>query len=207
MYFTKSVSAFLVGALLATSALGDLQVPRRAAEDIVAREQKLERARKRASDCSNESAKKRALLSARDNKLVDSDSWDAGSGQDELLTVGLATCYGVAVVGNGGIGEDRFLSHSYSEDDSPPALEMLQAVIEAKNDGLSQLRSVLIYPDPNSYDNDRDKQEVQDEINNYIGALNHIGGSVTAESHDWRDPWGLKISSNKRITYGSDVHF
>ncbi|KAJ8132726.1 hypothetical protein O1611_g899 [Lasiodiplodia mahajangana] len=84
---------------------------------------------------------------------------------------------------------------------------MLDAVADAKNDGLSQLSSVLVYPDPNSYDDDQDKQEVQDEITSYVEALNFVVGSVTKKSHDWRDPWGLKIDSSKRITYGSNIHF
>ncbi|KAJ2991025.1 hypothetical protein NUW58_g2674 [Xylaria curta] len=40
MYFAKNLSTFVVGALLATSALGNtFQVPRRAAENVVAREE------------------------------------------------------------------------------------------------------------------------------------------------------------------------
>ncbi|KAI1119934.1 hypothetical protein F5Y10DRAFT_283680 [Nemania abortiva] len=205
MYFAKSISTFLVGALLATSALGDLQAPRRAAEDIVKREQKLERARKRQASCME--ASKRALLDTRDNILVPPENWASGSGRDELVTVALATCYGIAVVGNGGTGDDRFMSHSLSREETP-TVSLLNAVVAAKNNGLSQIRAVFVYPDPNSFDTEEEREDVQEEIEAYMTALDQVVGTgYTKVPHNHMDYYGIKIASNKRITYGSDVHF
>ncbi|KAI1123211.1 hypothetical protein F5Y10DRAFT_286389 [Nemania abortiva] len=221
MYFTKSISTFIVGALLATSAVGELtKVPRGANGNAIAREETNairaltpeERIQKRADDCLS-AIKKRRLL-ARENKNVDVDAWASGKGQDMLTTTGLATCYGVAITGSyegDNDGDDRFLSHTL-EGERGPAESLFDAVEEAIKNGLGNIYALLVYPDPNSFTDqdgwtDEDRNDIAAERNWYVMWISDATGGVAPEekSHDYKESWGIKINSFKGIQSGRFV--
>ncbi|KAJ8132952.1 hypothetical protein O1611_g666 [Lasiodiplodia mahajangana] len=221
MYFTKSISTFVIGALLATSAVGELtKVPRGANVDIAAREQANairaltpeERIQKRADDCLS-AIKKRRLL-ARDNKNVGVDDWASGKGQDQLTTSGLATCYGVAITGSyegDNSGDDRFLSHAL-EGERGPAESLFDAVEEAIKKGLGNIYALLVYPDPTSFTDadgwtDEDRSDIQAEHDWYVMWISDATGGVAPEekSHSYKESWGIKINSFKGIQSGQFV--
>ncbi|KAH8163445.1 hypothetical protein CIB48_g4812 [Xylaria polymorpha] len=222
MYFTKNISTFLIGALLATSAVGELtQVPRRVDDALVARAGAdnsireaayLERVQKRGDDCL-QAIKKRRLL-ARENKDIGTGEWNSGKGQDALTTVGLATCYGVAITGSyegGTTGDDRFLSHAL-EGERDPAEKMFDAVEAARNNGLGNLYALLVYPEASSFTNDddwtdEDRKDVQDEHDWYVEWITDATGGVAPEEkgHNYKESWGIKVNSFKGIQSGRFV--
>ncbi|KAI3325829.1 hypothetical protein HD806DRAFT_533492 [Xylariaceae sp. AK1471] len=226
MYFAKSLSTFVVGALLATSALGDtLQVPRRAAAKIVAREEANairsvsteEALRKRADECLSHIKARR--LQARAAKSVATGEYDVGTDSDTIETAGLATCFGVAVTGHwseGTSGEfDRTLSHTYADSAKTPDVleafkDLLDDVAEVKKQGLVIDRVVMVAGDPASYTTargwtDEDIQTYAEEYGNYVAAITHyIGAGPDEKKHDYMEVWRLKINSDKSIECGPE---
>ncbi|KAI8630373.1 hypothetical protein F5Y19DRAFT_484242 [Xylariaceae sp. FL1651] len=226
MYFAKNLSTFVVGALLAASTLGgSLQVPRRAAANVVAREAHAiqgmtteEAVRKRADECLSHIHARRKLR-ARTAKTVSIGEYDVGTGDDTIETAGLATCFGVAVTGHwseGTSGEfDRALSHTYADSAQTPDVlvplrDMLEEVAEVKNQGLVIDRVVMVAGDPSSYTEDRgwtpeDIEEYETEYGNYIAAIVHYTGAAPEEKkHDYMESWRLKINSDKSIECGPE---
>ncbi|KAI1749478.1 hypothetical protein F4782DRAFT_549740 [Xylaria castorea] len=224
MYFAKSLSTFIVGALLATSALGDtIQLPRRAAVNIVARQEenairgltKIEILRKREDECLSH-IKARQLF-ARTAKSVATGEYEVGTGDDSIETVGLATCFGVAVTGHwsdGTSGEfDRTLSHTYADSAKTPDVleafgDLLQDVSEVKDQGLVIDRCVMVAADPASYTEDRgwtqgDIDAYNEEYGNYVAAITQtVGVAPEEKKHDYEEVWRLKINSDKSIECG-----
>ncbi|KAI0481408.1 hypothetical protein F4859DRAFT_512553 [Xylaria cf. heliscus] len=222
MYFTKKISTLLVGALLATSAVGELvQVPRHVDNGMVARAEAdnaireaadLEALRKRGDACLS-AIKKRRLL-GRANKNVNVDDWESGKGQDTLTTTGLATCYGVAITGSyegDNSGDDRFLAHGLeAEHDTPSA--MFDAVEEARNKGLKNLYALLVFPDSASFKDeddwtDEDRKDVKTEHDWYVEWITDATGGVAPEEkgHDYKESWGIKINAFKGVQSGRFV--
>ncbi|KAI1752883.1 hypothetical protein F4782DRAFT_546186 [Xylaria castorea] len=213
MYFTKNITTLLLGALLATSAVGELtQVPRHAGVDTSIHETTYpERVQKRGDDCLK--AIRRRRLLARTSKTVDVDAWDHGKDQDTLTTTGLATCYGVAITGSydgGKTGDDRWLSHGL-EGEHDPASEMFDAVEEARKNGLKNLYALLVYPAASSFTNeddwtDEDREDVQTEHDWYVQWITDATGVAPEEKgHDYKESWGIKINSFKGIQSGKFV--
>ncbi|KAI0456404.1 hypothetical protein F5B21DRAFT_467637 [Xylaria acuta] len=227
MYFAKSLSTFVVGALLATSALGDtIQLPRRAAANVVAREEanairgmtKAEILRKREDECLSHIRARRQLY-ARTAKSVATGEYDVGTGDDSIETGGLATCFGVAVTGHysdGTSGEfDRTLSHTYADSAKTPEVleafrDLLQDVSEVKEEGLQIDRCVMVAADPASYTEDRgwtkeDIEAYNEEYGNYVAAITQFVGVAPEEKkHDYEEVWKLKINSDKSIECGPE---
>ncbi|KAI0188330.1 hypothetical protein EV127DRAFT_498015 [Xylaria flabelliformis] len=227
MYFTKSLSSFVVGALLATSALGNtIQLPRRAASEVVAREEantiqgltKDEILQKRADECLSH-IKARRELYARTGKTVATGEYDVGTGDDSIATAGLATCFGVAVTGHwseGTSGEfDRTLSHTYADSAKTPEVleafgDLLQDVSEVKEQGLVIDRCVMVAADPASYTEDRgwtkeDIEAYNTEYGNYVAAITQtVGVAPEEKKHDYEEVWRLKINSDKSIDCGPE---
>ncbi|TGJ81607.1 hypothetical protein E0Z10_g7151 [Xylaria hypoxylon] len=221
MYFTKSISAFIVGALMATSAVGELtQVPRRADGGMLAREEakpirsltREEKMQKRADDCLSAIQNKR--LRARADKNINVDAWDHGKDQDTLTTTGLATCYGVAITGSyegDNSGDDRFLSHTL-EGERGPAEALFDAVEAARGNGLGNIYALLVYPDPSSFTDengwtDEDRTDIQAEHDWYVMWIADATGGVAPEekSHSYMESWGIKVNSFKGIQSGRFV--
>ncbi|RYC59632.1 hypothetical protein CHU98_g6574 [Xylaria longipes] len=225
MYFAKSLSTFVVGALLATSTLGDtIQLPRRAAANVAAREEfnairgmtKEEKMRKRADECLDH-IKTRRQVYARAAKSIGIGEYDVGTGDDSIETSGLASCFGVAVTGHwsdGTSGEfDRTMSHTYADSaETPDVIEafkdLLQDVAEVKQQGLMIDRCVMVAADPASYTEDKGwtKEEIDaynEEYGNYVNAITQVVGVAPEEKkHDYAEAWTLKINSDKSINCG-----
>ncbi|KAI1195949.1 hypothetical protein F5X97DRAFT_345223 [Nemania serpens] len=223
MYFTRKISTLIVGALLATSAVGELiQVPQGTSSDVVARVEvgairdltSEEKIKKRADSCLSAIRQRRLLRRAPKNINIGIADWNSGQGQDTLKTTGLATCYGVAITGSytsGGRGADRFLCHAL-EAERDPAEEMFDAVETARSNGLGGLYALLVYPDSASFTDgdgwtDEDRNDIQAEHDWYIEWITDATGGVAPEEkgHDYRESWGISISSNKGIQSGQFV--
>ncbi|KAI1263987.1 hypothetical protein F5Y18DRAFT_418020 [Xylariaceae sp. FL1019] len=223
MRFGTSLSSVFVGALFATSALGEaLQVPRRAAENLVAREDAAnairsmtteEKIRKRADECLDHISARRRLK-ARVYKPVNIGEYDVGTGDDEIETTGLASCFGVAITGTwaeGTSGEfDRGLSHTYPDSATSPGVEesfiyLMEEFQEVIGQGLHIDRVVMVAADPAAYTEDRgwteeDIEAYKTEYAGYVAAITqYIGTSPEEKKHDYTDVWKLKINSDKRI--------
>jgi hypothetical protein len=142
-----------------------------------------------------------------------------GTGDDTIETAGLATCFGVAVVGHwseGTSGEfDRTLSHTYADSaENPDVIEafsdLLNDVAEVKKQGLVIDRAVMVAGDPASYTTDRgwtdeDIQTYAEEYGNYVAAITHFTGVAPDEKkHDYMESWRLKINSDKSIECGPE---
>ncbi|GAW19202.1 hypothetical protein ANO14919_086860 [Xylariales sp. No.14919] len=221
MYFTKSFCTFIVSALMATSAVGELtQVPRRAAAGVVTREEanairsmtREQKMQKRADDCL--SAIENQKLRAREDKTIGIDDWNSGKGQDTLKTTGLATCYGVVITGSyegDNDGDDRYMSHAL-EAERGPAEELFDAVEGARDNGLGNLWALLVFPDPKSFTDDDgwtddDRKDIQAEHDWYIEWITDATGGVAPEekSHDYKESWGIKVNSGKGVQSGRFV--
>ncbi|KAI8952812.1 hypothetical protein F4801DRAFT_599276 [Xylaria longipes] len=219
MYFTKNISTFLVSALLATSAVGELTQVRRADDGGVARaeadnairEATYQEVRKRGDDCLS-AIKRRRALSARASKFVDVNAWAHGRGTDTLTTNGLATCYGVAITGNydgGHSGYDRWLVHAL-EAERDPAEKMFDEVEAARNHGLNNLYALLVYPEPSSFGHgftDEDREDIKAEHDWYVEWITDATGGVAPEEkgHHYEESWGMKIGSGKAVQAGNFV--
>ncbi|KAF2962786.1 hypothetical protein GQX73_g10781 [Xylaria multiplex] len=212
MYFTKTISTFLVGALAATSALGELTpVPRRTDGGMFAREgakavrdmTREEKIQKRADDCL--AAIQNQKLRTREDKTIITDDWNFGKDQDTLTTNGLATCYGVVITGSyegDNSGNDRFMCHGL-EGKRDPAESMFDAVEAARENGLGNLYALLVYPDPSSFTEDdgwtdEDRADIQAEHDWYVEWTTDAAGVAPEEkSHNYKESWGMKVNSYK----------
>ncbi|KAI1361308.1 hypothetical protein F5Y08DRAFT_23455 [Xylaria arbuscula] len=221
MYFAKSLSSFVVSALLATTALGSaIPVPRQPAVDIAARdeikaardESIADMIRKRADQCLSEMKRRRTAMDVSIGQVK------FGINDDTIDTVGLATCFGIAVVGtwaDGTSGEfDRAMSHTYADyaDDNTVIeafQELVQTVVTAKDGGLSIERVVMVAPDPASYNDGQWSQEEIDQYNEeyaaYVGTITqNFGVAPEEKTHDYKESWRLSIKSDKTIECGPE---
>ncbi|KAI1179953.1 hypothetical protein F4777DRAFT_598930 [Nemania sp. FL0916] len=221
MHFAKNISSFIVGALLATSAVGELtRVPRGASGASAARGEanavrglsSIEQLQKRADACTD-AIKRRRSLKVRASKTVGVDDSASGKGSDILSTNSLASCYGVAITGSyegDNDGDDRWLSHAL-EAERDPAEKIFDGVESARDNGLKNLYALLVYPDPSSFTNEDDfddeaRKDVQAEHDWYVEWIADATGVKPEEKgHSWKEPWGIKINSNKGVSSGRFV--
>ncbi|KAI0412978.1 hypothetical protein F5X98DRAFT_303594 [Xylaria grammica] len=227
MYFTQGLSNAIVGALLATTALGDsIQVPRRAAADVVAREEARAvggmtteaKMRKRADACINSISEKRRLA-AREAKTVEIGEDMYGTGDDTIDTAGLATCFGVAFAGTWAEGKsgdfDRAMSHTYADaaldPDAPLAfIDLVDNVQEAIQAGLGVNRIVMVAADPASYtlEDGWSQEEIDMYADEYQAYLDAIAQAWTLspeeKKHHYNEVWRLSIKSDKTIECGPE---
>ncbi|KAI0528201.1 hypothetical protein F5B22DRAFT_653255 [Xylaria bambusicola] len=226
MYFTRSLSSIAVSSLLATTALGStIQLPRQAAANVVAREEANVRReampegiRRRASQCLSDMKKKRELV-ARTAYNIGIGEAAFGKNDDTIDTAGLASCFGVAVVGTWMAGTDgdfdRAMSHTYADSaEDETVLEAFATLVgnvhTAIQGGLSIDRTVMVATDPAAYKLEDGWTQAEIDMYNkeyadYVGTLTQLTGRAPEEKkHHYDEAWRLSIKSDKAIECGPE---
>ncbi|TWU71889.1 hypothetical protein ED733_001035 [Metarhizium rileyi] len=136
--------------------------------------------------------------------------YTAGRGSESKETYGLATCIRVAVAGDyddpDAPGYDRFLAHV--DDLEEPVLQGFMALVTtARQEGLSNLRAVMVLPeagsDANNADGTNDDKICQNEIRALIATVvssEHIMTSI----HNSKVPWYLVIEASKNFDFAKE---
>ncbi|CAJ2504711.1 Uu.00g121050.m01.CDS01 [Anthostomella pinea] len=205
MRFMKNLTSLVVGGLLATSALGELsQVPRRAALDVVSRQDASQLAAKRAAirkrddDCVKALEKRGMKVLRRDPDDIDMDDEDSA---------------GAAITGSYDAddkGDDKFVGHISAGDDNGVMDKISDKVNKAKGKGLKNLKGTVIIPDPNSLTDakkwsqqDRDDQNSDDQ--SIVNAMNTLTGSQPdVKSHDYTEAKGIEVDGQGGVSVTDD---
>lgn len=135
------------------------------------------------------------------------DDWDYGQDGDSLWTTALATCHGVAIVGDcgeeGEICEDRWLAH-VAADNMGTVEEIAKQAKEAVDNGLTNVRVEAVFMDPDAEDDDY--KEAAEEINQEVidKILEELDVDIEPIYHDANEAWQLTINSDKSFSSGPD---
>lgn len=131
--------------------------------------------------------------------------WDYGQDEDTITTDGLATCMGVAIVGDcpeeGEICEDRWLAHATAVE-LWPLEELAVQAQEAVDNGLTNVRISAIFMDPDQEEEEfvEAAQEVNEEALEILEDF--YGSEIEPTLHASTEIWELTINSDKSFSFG-----
>lgn len=194
MYFLKSLSTVVASALLVTSTVAAPVAP---ADKTV-------RVGFDKRDTPARSILCQAAIENLGRKLaargpVNMREIGRGKGTDELDTVGLADCIGIAITVDRPEGDDstdRWLMH-FADGDSTDDLK--KEVEEAKSKGATNIKAAIVHPKPETQI-PSERESLTKDIDNIKKLVNDLVGSeVQPTTHDLTDSYQLKINGDKTI--------